>query len=273
MEYVELKTDNAFCKIAKFGATLVDWKVDSNPVIFVSPNAVLDGKKAIRGGIPICFPSFGPWSYGAQHGFARTSTWQVAEGPSNSGDESSVVLRLEDTEETRKIWNFKFTLDYKIKIHGSTLILDLDLKNVGDEEISFTNALHTYFCVDNVEKASVTGLKGLDYLDKTLPDTPKLKEDRDQVTLSGWTDRVYLGPTDAVNIQGLPNGGKVKLTSTNLPDTVIWNPWNEKAAAMSDLGAESWPRFICVEAGGCVEPIKVASGAGWQATHRVEYSK
>jgi len=273
MEYVELKTVNAYCKIAKFGATLVEWKVEEQPIIFVSPNAVFDGKKAIRGGIPVCFPSFGPWSYGAQHGFARTSNWKVVEGPTNGEDESVVVLRLEDTEETRKIWNFKFTLDYKIKISGKVLDLSLDLKNNGEETISFTTALHTYFCVDDVEKASITGLKGLQYLDKTLPETPKLTEDREKVQLAGWTDRVYLGSSQPVKITGLIDGGEVSLSGSNLPDTVVWNPWNEKAAAMGDLGAEAWPKFICVEAGACVDPIAVPGNQSWSCSHRMEYSK
>jgi len=272
MEYVELKTVNATCKIAKFGATLVDWTVDKQPIIFVSPNAVYDGKKAIRGGIPVCFPAFGPWSYGSQHGFARTSNWQVAEGPTNGETESEVVLRLQDSEESRKIWNFKFILDYKIKITGNVLNLSMDLKNTGDDEISFTTALHTYFCVDDVEKAGITGLKGLQYLDKTLPDTPNLTEQREKVELTGWTDRVYLGPTNTVTIQGVAGDGEIKLDSTNLPDTVVWNPWNEKAAAMSDLGVESWPRFICVEAGACVNPVTVPSASSWTCSHRMEYT-
>jgi len=272
MEYVELKIANASCKVAKFGATLVDWKVDDNSIIFVSPNAVFDGKKAIRGGIPVCFPAFGPWSYGSQHGFARTSSWQVAKEPENSENEASVTLRLQDSEASRKIWDFQFILDYKITLCGNVLNLELDLKNTGDKEISFTTALHTYFSVDDIEKANISGLQGLHYLDKTLPDTPKLLEERDQVALSGWTDRVYLGPCPDVNIEGVIGNGKIKLSSKNLPDTVVWNPWQEKAAAMGDLGAEAYPKFICVEAGGCVEAITVPPAQSWTASHKMEYS-
>ena len=37
----------------------------------------MDGSKAIRGGIPVVFPNFGPWKLGPQHGFARISQWTV----------------------------------------------------------------------------------------------------------------------------------------------------------------------------------------------------
>ena len=48
--------------------------------------------------------------------------------------------------------------------------------------------------------------------------------------MTGWTDRVYLGPpAGVVDVKGVA-GGRVELSSTALPDTVVWNPWNEKAS-------------------------------------------
>lgn len=45
--------------------------------LFTSESALFDGKKAIRGGIPICFPQFAKLGPLAQHGFARVSYWEV----------------------------------------------------------------------------------------------------------------------------------------------------------------------------------------------------
>ena len=43
--------------------------------------------QAIRGGIPVCFPQFGPWELGPQHGFARDSRkWKVEGGGAASVD-------------------------------------------------------------------------------------------------------------------------------------------------------------------------------------------
>ena len=69
--------------ISTFGATLTSWTVDGTELLFVSPNSKLDGTKAIRGGVPVCFPAFGPWEGGPQHGFARTAIWQADTPTSN----------------------------------------------------------------------------------------------------------------------------------------------------------------------------------------------
>ena len=81
--------------------------------------------------------------------------------------------------------------------------------------------------VESVEAASISGLRGLSYLDKTLAGAPGLVEDRDQVRLTGWTDRVYRGPAPPVTVRGVA-GGSVEISSTNLGDVVVWNPWREK---------------------------------------------
>jgi len=271
MEFVDLKFKTSSCRIYKFGATITDWSIGDKKIIFVSPKAVFDGKKAIRGGVPICFPSFGPWSYGAQHGFARTSNFQVSVPATETDTETSITFRLSDSEESRKIWDMKFVLDYKVVLKADDLCLDLDLKNTGEVPFSFTTALHTYFNVDAVDSASVTGLTGLKYLDKTLPGVPTLTEDRDEVSLSGWTDRVYLGPCPPVTVRGVA-GGSLCLISANLPDTVVWNPWKEKAEGMSDLGGEAWSGFLCVEAGQCVAPVELGPAKSWIAKHQMSFS-
>ena len=77
------------CSVRRYGATVVSWKVAGRENLFVSSKAILDGSKAIRGGVPVCFPSFGPWEFGAQHGFARTSAnWRV-EGDGVAVDEKT----------------------------------------------------------------------------------------------------------------------------------------------------------------------------------------
>ena len=91
-----------------------------------------------------------------------------------------------------------------------------------------------------MERAKVNGLHGLEYIDKTLPDQPTQAETRQQVTLAGWTDRVYLGPcTGPVAVDGIGAGkSSVVLTSKNLPDFVVWNPWKEKVTLKSLLSRD-----------------------------------
>ena len=122
----------------------------------------------------------------------------------------------------------------------------------------------------DVEKVSIKGLKDLEFRDKTVEGTPVLKEERDGVSLSGWTDRVYLGSGDEQVIEGV-QGGKIVFRKKNLSDTVVWNPWEQKAGEMGDLGSENWKGFICVEAGQCVTPISLGPGQEWEALHSLEF--
>ena len=128
------------------------------------------------------------------------------------------------------------------------------------------------FRVPDVEKVSISGLKGLEYQDKTLEGVPTITEEREDVSLAGWTDRVYLGSSDEQVISGT-QGGKIVFKKKNLADTVVWNPWEKKAGEMGDLGSENWSGFICVEAGQCVEPVKLGPGETWQGGHVLEYVK
>ena len=125
--------------------------------------------------------------------------------------------------------------------------------------------------VEDVEKVSISGLKDLTYLDKTLGGK-RCTEEREEVGLSGWTDRVYLNSPDTHTIQG-PVGGNIVFSKTNLADTVVWNPWEEKAGEMGDLGRENWRGFVCVEAGQCVSPVSLQAGQDWTCAHSLKYNK
>jgi len=251
--------------IHKFGATITSWTVEGQELIFVSPKAVLDGSKAIRGGVPICWPAFGPWSLGSQHGFARSSLWEVT-----SSSQDSVTLSLAES----KAWDEKFLLTFTVRLAETSLEMELTAKNCNpgpDQPIQFTTALHTYFRVEDVEKASISGLTGLEYLDKTEGGA-RSREEREEVKLTGWTDRVYLNSPDSLTIHG-PPGGKILFSKTNLADTVVWNPGEEKASEMGDLGSGNWGGFVCVEAGQCVTPVSLESGQEWTCGHKLQYCK
>ena len=98
------------------------------------------------------------------------------------------------------------------------------------------------------------------------------REEREEVKLTGWTDRVYLNSPDCLTIHG-PPGGKILFSKTNLADTVVWNPWEEKASEMGDLGSGNWGGFVCVEAGQCVTPVSLESGQEWTCGHKLQYCK
>src|SRR5690242_19293909 len=49
------------------------------PLLFLSSHSRFEKGKAIRRGVPICFPWFGPKAGGPAHGFARITEWELVE--------------------------------------------------------------------------------------------------------------------------------------------------------------------------------------------------
>ncbi|CAI8020401.1 Putative glucose-6-phosphate 1-epimerase [Geodia barretti] len=240
------RDENNKATVNLHGGTLQSWVHNGTEMIFVSKNAVFDNKKGIRGGIPVVFPQFGPWELGPQHGFARTSRWQCTSPPStNSGGDVSATFTLTDTDATRAIWNHKFKLDLVVVVKAGSLDTSLTATNNNDaESFSFTCLLHTYFSLPDVTKSTVSGLGGLTYIDKTAGGEKK-QETEDPKTVSKYVDYIYLEAVKDHVITNAAGGKTICLKKTNLPDTVGWNPWSEKAKAMSDFGDDQYPTLVC----------------------------
>ncbi|XP_070543415.1 uncharacterized protein [Ptychodera flava] len=248
------------------GATVTSWKCGGQEMIFVSKQAVYDNKKAIRGGIPVVFPNFGPWDLGPQHGFARISRWTLSQSPTkDSNGDVSAVLALEDTDNTRKMWNHKFKVTYTLTLKQCEFQMDFAVENTGPDEFDFTCLLHTYFHVPDVTKTTISGLKGLQYSDK-VRDGQTFTEDRDLVSLAENYDRVYINTPPDHTISNVTAGKNILLKKSNFPDTVVWNPWMEKAKAMSDFGDDEYPNMLCVEAGYVTSRYKLSPSDKFEAS-------
>ncbi|XP_013773811.2 putative glucose-6-phosphate 1-epimerase [Limulus polyphemus] len=262
--------EDSLFKVHLLGATLLSWKVDDAEILFVSDKAVFDNKKAIRGGIPFVFPQFGPWSAGPQHGFARTSHWKLEKEPEKlpNGDVQA-VFTLCDSDSTRALWDYRFKVTYTITLMDKKLNMEVDVKNTGESEFSFTVLLHTYFNVPDVTKCEVTGLKGITYVDKTRNEETFL-EDREVVTVAQLTDRVYQNTPSEHSIRVVAGNRTITMRKHNFPDTVIWNPWKEKAKAMSDFGDDEYLNMICVEAGSVSNPVKLGTNQTFHASQVLE---
>ncbi len=242
---LQVSNDDSHALISLYGAQVVSFKstADYRERLFLSDQALFETGKAIRGGIPLCWPWFGadPQQQGrAAHGFARTMDWSIWAVEESGLSETSVTLRLEPNEETRKIWPHEFTLEL-IVVVGATLSLSLHTRNTGDDAFTMTQALHTYFQVDNIADTQVEGLDQCQYLDKVAGDE---KTQRGSVGFDQEVDRVYLKPASSLQIV---EAGKqsVIIDSTGSDTAVVWNPWVDKTIAMADLTA--YQEFVCVE--------------------------
>lgn len=217
------------------------------PVLFLSAESRFGPTAAIRGGIPVIFPWFGARADDPKapaHGFARTAEWEV-ESIERAGGGVTAVLRLAADAATRATWPHRFVLRERIDV-GPALALALEVENTDSAPFGFEAALHTYFAIGDVREASVTGLAGTTYIDKTAGMARKPAGSA-PLRLVAETDSVFLG-TQAACVLDDPSGGRrIVVEKDGSATTVVWNPWAEKARAMSDLGDDEWRRMLCIE--------------------------
>ena len=246
-----------------YGAHVTHFQpVDQPPVLFLSGSSRFQAGKAIRGGVPICFPWFGPLEgrdTAPAHGFARTSLWELKSTNANPDGSSTLVLELTGSEKSNDFWPHAFRARYTVTF-GQTLHLEFAVFHLHGEPFMFEEALHSYFHVGDVRQVTVTGLGGTPYLDKTrgARETPGAA---DPLHITGETDRVYLETTSECVIDDPQLGRKISIKKTGSDSTVVWNPWIEKSKSMADFGDDEWPGMLCIET--CnVERSAVAIGPG-----------
>lgn len=252
-------------EVLLFGATVTSWKSNGGKTenLWLSEKAALDGTKAVRGGVPVVFPVFGPppksdhpTSSLPQHGFARTSRWEFL-GKSSAEDAlGSDSVKLDFglyssglTDEARKAWPLDFGLVYSVTLSKDSLQTVINVRNEGEQSFEFQFLLHTYFKIQDISKVAVNGLLGVTYIDKVL-DATEHKQSNSSIKVTGEVDRVYTSiPQDTTSIveDGKPRFDVVR---DNLQDTVVWNPWVEKAKSMGDFSPDDdYKHMICVEVG------------------------
>ncbi|MDT8451828.1 MAG: D-hexose-6-phosphate mutarotase [Gammaproteobacteria bacterium] len=269
---IEIKNSQASARISLQGAQVLSWvPAGSGEVIWLSEQAKFAPGKSVRGGVPICWPWFGPHENNAAypgHGFARTVLWQVTKTEALASGEIQVTFQLDTREldETIKpMWPLPTIAEYRLTI-GKILTIELTTFNHSDQAMTIGQALHTYFKVDDVSETSVQGLDGKPYLNKT--DGFKRKTQSGPVTIGEEVDRVYLQTPDDVTIDD--GQRKIIIRKHNSQSTVIWNPWQEAAEKMGDLGPDGYLKMLCVESANALEDT-VNIGAGDSYTLRVTY--
>jgi glucose-6-phosphate 1-epimerase len=233
------------------GAQVTAWKPrDERPVLFTSPKSTFAPGRAIRGGVPVIFPWFGPSRHAPaapQHGFARTATWHL-DGVETAGSKSlTMTLTLTDGDVGSTIWPEPFRAIYAVTF-AQTLLLRLAVQNRGRHPIVFEEALHTYFAISEISDIAISGLAGATYIDKTDAARRKVQT-TDPVNITAETDRVYLDTPGQCVIEDRGWRRRVVIEKDGAASTVVWNPWAEKAAALADLGDPLWRSMVCVETG------------------------
>ena len=263
LHLAKLRSAHSMAEVYLHGAHVTQFNpTNKAPVLWMSGKSVYQSDKPIRGGVPICFPWFGPRAGDATapiHGFARIHNWQV-KSTAKWSDGCELILELSDDEKTRAIWPCQFHAQYRIRI-GKTLELSLIVKNTGQESFTFEEALHSYFSVADIHNVAIEGLAGTTYIDKM--DSLKQKpEGTEPVKIIAETDRVYVNTKSTCVIHDVANSRQISIAKTGSDATVVWNPWIAKAKAMADFGDDEWTGMLCIETVNVgVNHVNLAPGA------------
>jgi glucose-6-phosphate 1-epimerase len=244
---VAIATRDSRAEMYLHGAHVTSWQPrGAEEVLFVSSKSRWEDGRAIRGGIPICFPWFGGKAddpSAPAHGFVRTAAWQL-ESIAQAGDGVTVSMFTESNAETKRWWPADFHLVHRATF-GSELKLELMVRNTGATSLHFEEALHNYFRVGHIDKVRLQGLNAVAYLDKT--DLNRRKIQQGPIVIVSETDRVYLDTKGEVELEDPSLRRRMGVAKENSLTTVVWNPWIEKAKSFSDFGAAEWMQMVCIE--------------------------
>lgn len=259
----EIDNIHARATLCLQGAQVLTFQpINHDPVLYLSKAARYTPGKSVRGGIPVCWPWFGPHATDAQkpaHGFARSSLWRIIEtAPLNDGA-THVVLELEPAPEHRILWPHDARAQLHVSV-GQKLMVELVTRNESPRPIQISEALHTYFQVGDIESVKVSGLNGCTYVDKVAGGAPAVQQQA--ISIHGETDRVYLNTAAECVIHDPGLRRRIRIAKTGSRSTVVWNPWIEKAVKLGDMGDDGFRSMLCVESANALDDtVDIAGGA------------
>lgn len=258
------------------GAQAWAWTPEGGaPVLWMSGRSRFAPGAAVRGGAPVCFPWFGAGRSGAMapaHGFARIVDWRRGDVSDRSESDGHLVVEhhLDATMVApQPDFPHAFAATLRVDFARDYMQIDLEVKNTGAEAFSFEEALHTYLAVGDARRVRVEGLDGAAYLDKAAGADTARATQRGAVEITGETDRIYESEASVMVVDPVL-GRRLVVTKGGSAQTVVWNPWIEKAKAMADFGDDEWTGMICVEAVNALErAVHVSAGGHHRLWQRV----
>lgn len=249
--YIEISNNVAHAKIALQGGHLFHFEaVNQPPLLWLSKTSFLETGKAIRGGVPICWPWFGKHPTDntlPQHGFARNSDWHLLTAEDIDAHTTKVVLQLQYSVESLKIWPHAFELLLAITV-GEHLSMALTTRNCDNQEFTITAALHSYFAVEDISTVSVSGFADTSYLDTV---TGEEHIQQGIITIDQEVDRIYRQVAYPVSLHDQRRA--VDIDASGSTSAVVWNPWVEKCHAMADMEDDSYKTMLCIETTNALE--------------------
>ena len=271
---IRIANTTATALISVYGAQVLSYhRHGEDELLFLSERAYYADGKAIKGGVPVCWPWFGADPEGKgrpAHGFVRTRMWTVGATAQPEPGLTRIELQLHDDDTTRALWPHRFALSLVVTI-GDVLDLALVTHNTGEQAFDITQALHTYFAVGDIAQVGIAGLDGSRYLDKVRDFA--VFDQSGTVMFDGEVDRIYQRVQGPLTISDPVLGRRIDIDCSGSTTTVVWNPWKEIAIAMQDLADDDYRRLVCVEtANAADEIVTIEPGTQYRLGARYRHS-
>ena len=245
LQWLPIETGLCSAAVCLEGGHITEFQPKSalHPILWMSERSFFASGKPIRGGIPICFPWFGPHrtdSTQPNHGYARIQPWRLVGAGLDSKEK--VTVQLDTVIEP-------FHLEYRLEL-GSDLHAHLTVESRASTTCSFEIALHSYFAVSDIQSVCIEGLESSRYIDQLaepsahpvwLPPTGRSIRFHDEL------DRIYESPSPCCKVVHSGWQRRIEIHTIGCDSAVVWNPWIAKSRRMPDFGDEEWRQMVCVE--------------------------
>ncbi|WP_028626941.1 D-hexose-6-phosphate mutarotase [Metapseudomonas resinovorans] len=263
-----VRTEDAELQVAQQGAQILGYQRDGEPpLIWLSNQAAYQKGKAVRGGVPVCWPWFGDLRRNPAevqgmheggplcpaHGLVRELDWELLNIDTN-GTTVHMAFAVDSRSPLLPGWPHAAKLRLDIRL-GEALQVSLTSHNLGDTPLAISQALHSYFAISDIREVEVEGLDGCPYIE-TLEDW-QLRKQQGNITFSGETDRIYLKTPSRMSIVDRAWKRRIQLDVEGSASAVVWNPWVDKARRLSQFAEDAWQGMLCIETARVMDDILV----------------
>lgn len=256
----QLQFADASVVVSAYGGQVLSYQPSpGQELLWLSPLAVWHQQQPIRGGVPVCWPWFGPVDNQLNpqqqqlpnHGLVRTQLWTLLQH-NVTADYCQLCLSIcvddlpylsENTlpadilpENALPKHAVELSLTVTLTAHDLSITLSCN------EPMLQQAALHSYFQVSDLPQTQVLGI-GQQYRDKVQQNLLVTAES--PLIFDREIDRVYTQPTAKLALQS--NQHTIAIEQQGYDSTIVWNPWVERCAAISDLANDNYQHFVCVE--------------------------
>ncbi|UAY53631.1 D-hexose-6-phosphate mutarotase [Ferruginibacter albus] len=256
LQTVTISNELATAVLSIHGAHVMHYQpANQQEVLWMSDKSVFEEGKPIRGGIPLCFPWFGPHASESafpQHGFARLINWEVTNVESMADGATKLELEINTPDVAKTYFNYSFIARLTVTV-GAKLQVTLSVLNIDNKPFTYSDALHTYFNVSDVNEISIDGLRTATYYEAF--GTELKRQEEPLLNIVREENRRYVNTTADCIIYDKGLNRKIRVAKTGSKVTVVWNPGEANAKTIADIGENGHKHFICVEAVNAYEGI------------------